>query len=285
MNPLGARVDASSTASISLAQGRPTRSSAQSSGPALPLASRCSDAIVSAFQVERAKVGPEIGSRESGQSRQHEWMLLYLTGSSCSGKTTLASAAARKFPGLAVHDVDEPGATRDAPSEYWIRRTLEYQRCGSDMLLAGQAPLGEILAAPSAPLLDGIALCLVDVADDVRRERLALRQPGKWDTEVVDAFLGWAAWHRGHAADPRYRPEVLLAGSRTGTAWHRWTAWDSQDPRWATHVLDTTDEPVDRSIQRVEAWITEQRDALRAGNLALRHGWDRDAPTRRSGPP
>jgi len=112
-------------------------------------------------------------------------MLLYLTGSSCSGKTTLAGAAARRIPGLAVHDVDEASAPRDAPSEYWIQRALEYQRHGTHVLLAGQAPLGEILAASSAPLLDGIAVCLVDVADDVRRERLEVRQPGKWDAEAA----------------------------------------------------------------------------------------------------
>jgi hypothetical protein len=205
-------------------------------------------------------------------------MLLYLTGSSCSGKTTLAFAAARRFPDLAVHDVDEAGTSHNAPSEHWIQRALEYQLRGIDMLLAGQAPLGEILAAPSAPLTEGIAVCLVDVADDVRRERLEQRQPEMWDAQAVEAFLNWAAWHRGHAADPRYQPELLLGGSRSGSAWHRWTAWSAEDPRWATSVLDTTHEPVERCVERVETWITEQRDALRAGHLALRRGWDRGAP-------
>jgi hypothetical protein len=209
-------------------------------------------------------------------------MLLYLTGSSCSGKTTLAFAAARRVPGLAVHDVDEADAPRSAPSEHWIQRALEYQTRGTDLLLAGQAPLGEILAAPSAPLLEGIAICLVDVSDDVRRERLAQRQPGKWDAKAVEDFLNWAAWHRGHAADPRYQPELLLTGPRAGEAWHRWTAWSAEDPRWSTHVLDTTNEPVERCVDRVEAWITEQRDALRTGRLALRRGWDCAAPDRES---
>jgi len=201
-------------------------------------------------------------------------MLLYLTGSSCSGKTTLASAAARRIPGLAFHDVDEAGAPRNAPSEDWIQRALDYQLRGIDMLLTGQAPLGEILAAPSAPQLEGIAVCLVDVADDVRRERLEQRQPGTWEAQAVEAFLNWAAWHRGHAADPHYQPELLLSGSRENVAWHRWTAWGAEDPRWATHVLDTTHEPIEQCVQRVEAWITEQREALRDGHLPLRRGWD-----------
>lgn len=103
------------------------------------------------------------------------------------------------------------------------------------------------------------------------------------DAEAVEAFCNWAGWHRGDAADPRYRPEVLLDGSRVGEAWHRWTIWDAQDPRWATRVLDTTHEPVDRCARRVEAWIVEQRDALHAGHLALQRGWDRAAPQHGSG--
>jgi hypothetical protein len=205
-------------------------------------------------------------------------MLLYLTGSSCSGKTTLAFAAARRIPALAVHDVDEPGAPHNAPSEHWIRRALEYQLRGIDMLLGGQAPLGEILAAPSAPELEGIAVCLVDVADEVRRERLEQRQPGLWDAQAVEAFLNWAAWHRGHATDPHYQPELLLSGSREGVAWHRWTGWRAEDSRWATHLLDTTHEPIEQCVERVVVWITEQRDALRDGHLPLRHGWDRGCP-------
>jgi len=201
-------------------------------------------------------------------------VLLYLTGSSCSGKTTIAFAAVRRFPDLAVHDVDEDGAPRDATSEFWVRRALEYQQRGIDMLVAGQAPLGEVLAAPSAPLLDGIAVCLVDVADRERRERLAQREPGKWDLSAVDAFVGWAAWHRGHALDPRHRPEVLVAGSRPGPAWHRWTGWAAGDPRWFTHLLDTTDRPIDQSVAQIEAWIASRRSAHSAGLLPLQRGWD-----------
>lgn len=110
-----------------------------------------------------------------------------------------------------VHD-DEPGAPPEAQSEHWIQHAPGCQLCGTDLLLAGQAPLGEILAAPSAPLLEGIAVCLVDVADHVRREGLAQRQPGRWDATAVEDFVNWAAWHRGHAADPGHEPELLLTG-------------------------------------------------------------------------
>ena len=85
-------------------------------------------------------------------------MLLKLTGSSCSGKTTLAYTAAARIRKIAVHDFDELGVPkgvdrhwRHRMTEMWIRRALEYQERGIDLLLSGQSPLGEVLTAPSAP--------------------------------------------------------------------------------------------------------------------------------------
>lgn len=207
-------------------------------------------------------------------------MLFKLTGSSCSGKTTLAYAAADRIRQIVVHDFDELGVPEGADlrwrhrmTEMWVRRALEYQDRGIDVLLTGQSPLGELLAVPSAPLLNGIAVCLVDVADDVRRVRLAERDPGRWDSPAVDAFLGWAAWHRKHALDPRHRPDVIIDNSWLEMAWHRWTNWHADDPRWRTQLLDTTDQPVTESVDLVERWITEQRDVYQAGQLALSHRW------------
>lgn len=207
-------------------------------------------------------------------------MLFKLTGSSCSGKSTLAFSVADRLPQVAVHDFDEIGVPEGADrrwrhrmTELWVRRALEYQDRGIDLLLTGQSPLGEVLAAPSAPHLDGIALCLVDVADDVRRTRLTARDADRWDASAVDAFLGWAAWHRGHVRDPRHRPEVIIPGGTSTMAWHRWTSWTAGDPRWRTHLLDTTGQPVATSVDEVERWVIEQRHAHRAGRLALSRGW------------
>jgi hypothetical protein len=207
-------------------------------------------------------------------------MLFKLTGSSCSGKTTLANAAAGRLRQIVVHDSDELGVPEGADlhwrhrmTEMWVRRALEYQDRGIDLLLSGQSPLGEVLAVPSAPLLDGIAVCLVDVADEVRCTRLAERDPGRWDAPAVDAFLGWAAWHRKHAVDLHYRPDVIIDTSWPEMAWHRWTSWQADDTRWCTQRLDTTDQPVTKSIDQVAQWITEQREAHQAGQLPLSHGW------------
>jgi uridine kinase len=84
-------------------------------------------------------------------------MLFKLTGSSCSGKTTLAYATASRLRHIVVHDFDELGVPAGADphwrhhmTEMWVRRALEYQERGIDLLLTGQSPLGEVLAVPSA---------------------------------------------------------------------------------------------------------------------------------------
>ncbi|NNN31006.1 hypothetical protein HLK59_11610 [Streptomyces sp. S3(2020)] len=207
-------------------------------------------------------------------------MLLKLTGSSCSGKTTLAYVAAARMGKIAVHDFDELGVPEDADrhwrhrmTEMWVQRALAYQDRGIDLLLTGQSPLGEVLAAPSAPLLDGIAVCLVDVADPVRRTRLAERDAGRWDSQAIDAFLGWAEWHRKHAVDPSHRRDVIIEGSWPEMVWSRWTEWNAGDPRWQTQLLDTTGQPVVESAGWVEQWIADQRDAHRVGQLPLGSGW------------
>jgi hypothetical protein len=203
-------------------------------------------------------------------------MLLKLTGSSGAGKTTLAFALAGRLDGVVVHDFDEVGVPeppipphwRNRMTEVWVRRALEFQDRGLDLLLTGNSPLGEVLAAPSAPQLNGIAVCLIDVADQERRDRLAVRDKGRWDHAAIDAFCGWAAWHRGHARDPRYRPEVIISGSWPEMAWHRWTGWTAEDPRWHTHVIDTSGRPLAASVDQAERWVTEQREAHRSGRLA-----------------
>ncbi|MEY9907408.1 hypothetical protein ABIA35_003637 [Catenulispora sp. MAP12-49] len=208
-------------------------------------------------------------------------MLLKLTGSSGGGKTTLSFAVAGRLPGTAVHEFDEVGVPdppipphwRNEMTEHWVRRALEYQDRGVDLLLSGNSPLGEILAAPSAPLLDGIAVCLIDVADRDRRARLAARDGGRWDDKTLDAFCGWAAWHREHARDPRRRPEVIVKGSWPAMVWDRWTGWASEDPRWQSPVIDTTGRTLEESAESVARWAVEQREAHREGRLALGRGW------------
>ncbi|WP_200212407.1 hypothetical protein [Micromonospora coerulea] len=205
-------------------------------------------------------------------------MLLTVAGSSCSGKTTAVRACAQ-IDGLVVHDFDEIGVPagadvvwRQRSTEQWIQRVLLYQSDGVDVLLTGQSPLGEVLASPSATELNGIAACLLDVDDRVRWERLDSRDPGKWDLDTKRSFIGWARWHRGHAADPRYRPEVITAAGYERMRWARWSDWPSTDSRWAVRVIDTTGRSVRQSAADIRQWVTEARSDFALGRLGLAAG-------------
>ena len=188
-------------------------------------------------------------------------MLFVLTGSTCSGKSTLARAIGSHLgDAVAIHDFDELGvprgggkAWRQRATETWIVRALEYEDQGIDLLLAGQSPLGEWLAAPSAPMLNGLAVCLVDAPDDVRLERL--RGRGPQPPELERAVLGWAEWHRRHALDPQYRPHVLREDGWEEMRWDRWADWRAGDPRWAVPVVDNGRRKVEDAVAEVERWI------------------------------
>jgi hypothetical protein len=176
--------------------------------------------------------------------------------------------------GLVVHDFDEVGvpwgadtAWRQRSLEGWVRRAVGYQRDGLDMLLLGQSPLGEVLASPSAVELDGIVTCVLDVADDERLRRLEQRDAGKWSERAKKAFVGWARWHRGHAADPRHAPVVLTEGGWPGMRWERWSGWRAGDPRWMVPILDTTNHGVEQSGADLRRWVAEARRSAPAHPL------------------
>jgi hypothetical protein len=181
---------------------------------------------------------------------------------------------------VVVHDFDEIGVPsradvgwRQRSTEQWLRRVLEYQAEGLDVLLLGQSPLGEILASPSAIHLNGIAAGLLDVADDERLRRLERRDPGKWHRDAERSFIGWARWHRGHAADPRHRPEVITTGGWQQMAWERWSDWMSGDPRWTVTILETTGQTVEQSSAQLQQWILAARADHALGRLSLLPGW------------
>src|SRR5262249_49539600 len=145
-------------------------------------------------------------------------VLFLIFGSSCSGKTTVLDAIReRGLPRLEVHDFDEIGVPRDADgkwrqgaNEIWVTRALAWQAAGLDLLLAGQTPLGELLATPSAVGIDAISACLLDCDDEARLARLAAR-PADWmtsDPKLWPHLLNWARWMREHAADPESRAAV-----------------------------------------------------------------------------
>src|SRR5436305_857921 len=77
-----------------------------------------------------------------------------LFGSSASGKWTVLPALRGRVPRLEACDFDEVGVPpvvdrswRHRANEAWLRRALELQAAGTDLLLGCQTPLGEMLAS------------------------------------------------------------------------------------------------------------------------------------------
>jgi hypothetical protein len=206
-----------------------------------------------------------------------------LSGSSGAGKTTLGIALPARVDRLAFHELGEfadspwagePGwAYRRVPVERALARAREYERDGVDMLLT-EGVVGELLAAPHAVEVEGIATCLVDCSDDERLRRLRLRDNGRVsDPHQLWEFLVWALWLRRHAADPQLFAGPIRGPDDGGWAWDRWTGWHADDPRWSSVVLDTTGETVEDSADRLAAWIEAQRRLRDEGELPLSGEW------------
>lgn len=136
------------------------------------------------------------------------------------------------------------------------------------MLLAGQTPLGELLAAPSAPLVEAISACLLDCDDHTRTARMNARG-SEWlarNGGRIEDFLSWAAWMRRHAADPQWRPEVIRHnGGDPQMDWDRWSDWCAGDPRWRVEVIDTPAISVQVVAARLAEWIEQERSLFAAG--------------------
>lgn len=222
---------------------------------------------------------------ERARSATFEAVLFLLFGSSAAGKTFALDAMRGRVANVAIHDFDEIGVPSDADAtwrqhtnEVWIGRALVYQRQGLDLLLAGQTPIGELLATPSAPLLEAVASCLLDCDDPTRVARLRDREPTRprQSADEREAHLRWAEWMRRHAEDPTWRPEVIQQGSSDALRWERWSAWQRGDPRWRVRVIDTTALPVEHVAEQLTNWIDEERLLLRSGVHPLRRWADHE---------
>jgi len=168
---------------------------------------------------------------------------------------------------LAVHDFDEigvpPHATiewRQRGNEIWLQRAIDYERNGMDLLLAGQTPIGEMLAAPSARLVEAISGCLLDCDDASRLDRMQTRGQAwlEHSAGTIQDYLNWAEWMRRHADDPQWMPEVIRHGE-SEMHWERWSGWQAGDPRWRVHVVDTSGRTVEQTAGELTAWIESER--------------------------
>jgi hypothetical protein len=202
-------------------------------------------------------------------------MFFLIFGSSCAGKTTLLNELRARHGELEIHDFDEIGVPEDADTawrhranEQWVQRAVA---SGTDFVLAGQTPLGELLAVPSAPQLDAISACLLDCDDTARLVRMRGRGDD-WAARFggnLEDFVHWGEWMRGHARDPRFRQFVIRERCDDSMEWARWSGWRANDPRWRVHVVDTSHMSVEEVVEELERWFEEERELARAGRHPL----------------
>ena len=150
-------------------------------------------------------------------------MFLLVSGASGAGKSTARRLVAGELEPevecVELHDVvPMPSvptlAWRQRATEAVVCHALKLQEDGRHVLLAGDpVAAGEVLAAPSADRLDGIAVCLLDVDRDTQAARLLARGD---DPALLVHHVAFAEWMRAHAADPHQGPRCCrpTVGSR-----------------------------------------------------------------------
>ncbi len=205
-----------------------------------------------------------------------ERVLLLVSGASGAGKSSVREAIAADLEptvtALELRDLDAIPQTatlewRQRMAERAVVRTMELDELGRHLLLAGDpvAP-GEVVAAPSAPMID-IAVCLLDIDEAAQRERL--RRRGEPE-DLFPRHVAFADWMRRHARDPRHMPHVLTTGGWGAMQWSRLT--DIPADQWRVSVIDGSKMTRPEANQAVLQWVT---DAIEGRAAAFRRRWKR----------
>jgi energy-coupling factor transporter ATP-binding protein EcfA2 len=207
-------------------------------------------------------------------------VFLLLTGSSGAGKSTVRRLVARELaPDTECVELGHVVSFSPVPTIAWrqqsteavVQRALALQAEGRHLLLAGDpVAAGEVVAAPSADNLEGIAACLLDVSPDVQAARLAQRGD---DPRLFADHIAFADWMRGHARDPGHMPHVLSTNGWDAMRWDRLTNVDPSSGGWAVHVIDTSERSSEQVGQQVLTWcrgaLNGQMPVMRAVSATL----------------
>jgi hypothetical protein len=200
-------------------------------------------------------------------------MFLLVTGASGAGKSTARRAIAHDLSsqvecvelGDVVTVPSYPTlAWRQEATEAVVQRALELQGAGRHLMLSGDpVAAGEVIAAPSAVKLDGIAVCLLDLDPGAQAARLTDRGD---DPALLVHHQAFAEWMREHARDPQHMLNVLTTNGWGAMRWDR-LAIEPGDDRWNMRVLNTSGLSREQVAAGVLRWC---RDAL-AGRAPVMH--------------
>ena len=171
-------------------------------------------------------------------------VLFLLTGSAGSGKSAALAELRARRRNLVLLDLDDLRAPADADASWWreqigrhVVRAVAEGAAGRDTVLAGWTTLDELLANPFSAALEGIAACLLDCDDRVRLQRVKRRAAsGTW---------------RQHTAEEAASFVEAAAEMRQNLSEH-------------VSRLDTSRLSVSEVVDRIEAWMDEQRARTRS---------------------
>jgi hypothetical protein len=189
---------------------------------------------------------------------------MLVTGASGAGKTTIRHKAAPVLmPGIGCVELRDVAAVPPGPTVGWrqqateaaVRLALDLRAEGRHVLLSGDpVAAAEVVAAPSAAALEGIAVCLLDLSAEAQAARLTARGD---DPALLHHHQAFAAWMREHARDPRRNLHVLSTGGWDEMRWDRLSA---AGLRWCVEPVDTTDRPVEQVAADVVSWCRRVLD-------------------------
>lgn len=190
-------------------------------------------------------------------------MLFSVTGASAAGKSTVLAYLEHVAWGVPIRlvEFDSVGvpagadtAWRHGAVERWVADALQHEKRGVHTVLCGQVPMGELLAAPSADRLTGIAVCLLHCSPEERTSRLLSRGE---HPDAISHHNRFGEWFLAHTLDPRHAPEVITVRSETSMQWSRWRDLEAGDPAWKAEIIDTDAMSPREVALAVEAWIRQ----------------------------
>lgn len=190
-------------------------------------------------------------------------MLFLVTGASGMGKSTVRTLVAARF----AQQIDAAELVEVAGPPEWslrwrhqavekaVQRAIQSQQQGRHFLLCGDpVPPAELFAVPSAPLLEAVAVCLLDAIEEAQRERLTKRGD---DTSLIPHHVAFAGWMRDHLANPRVNLDVVRQGGWEEMQWDCALAAMERRETHLSHRIDTSKLTPNEVAELVTHWIQQ----------------------------